>query len=96
MIPCWLLQLVQDLSTSDRQCTLNLLCSLPASAIALYMDVHILNEMKIERNLYLAVPRSTFNSVFTIELGQILLKNQIIKLIVFDDENEVIVEWIPN
>ena len=56
----------------------------------------ILNEMGIERSLYLAVSRPTFNSVFTIELGQILLKNQIIKLVVFDDENEVIVEWIPD
>ena len=56
----------------------------------------ILNEMGIERNLYLAVSRPTFNSVFTIELGQVLLKNQIVKLIVFDDESEEIVQWIPN
>jgi hypothetical protein len=56
----------------------------------------ILNEMGIGRSLYLAVSRPTFYSVFTIELGQILLKNQIIKLVVFDDENEVIVEWIPD
>ena len=56
----------------------------------------ILNETKIERDLYLAVSRLTFNSVFTIQLGQMLLTNQIIKLIVFDDESEVIVQWIPN
>lgn len=56
----------------------------------------ILNEIKIERDLYLAVSRLTFNSVFTIQLGQMLLTNQIIKLIVFDDESEVIVQWIPN
>ncbi|WP_103666718.1 element excision factor XisH family protein [Pseudanabaena sp. BC1403] len=56
----------------------------------------ILNETKIERDLYLAVSRLTFNSIFTIQLGQILLTNQIIKLIVFDDESEVIVQWIPN
>lgn len=56
----------------------------------------ILNEMGSERSLYLAVSRPTFNSVFTIELGQVLLKNQIIKLIVFDDENEAIVQWIPD
>jgi len=56
----------------------------------------ILNEMGSERNLYLAVSRPTFNSVFTIELGQVLLKNQIIKLIVFDDESEAIVQWIPD
>ncbi|MEI6332261.1 MAG: element excision factor XisH family protein [Pseudanabaena sp. ELA645] len=56
----------------------------------------ILNETKIERDLYLAVSRLTFNSVFTIQLGQMLLTNQIVKLIVFDDESEVIVQWIPN
>jgi hypothetical protein len=56
----------------------------------------ILNEMGIERTLYLAVSRPTFNSVFTIELGQVLLKNQIVKLIVFDDESEAIVRWIPD
>lgn len=56
----------------------------------------ILNEMEIKRVLYLAVSQPTFNSVFSIELGQILLKNQIVRLIVFDDESEVIVQWIPN
>ncbi|MDJ0697114.1 MAG: element excision factor XisH family protein [Mastigocoleus sp. MO_167.B18] len=55
----------------------------------------IISEMKIERSLYLAVSQPTFNSVFTIELGQILLKNQVVKLIVFDDESEAIVKWIP-
>lgn len=56
----------------------------------------ILDEMGIERNLYLAVSQPTFNSLFTIELGQVLLKNQVIKLIVFDDESEAIVQWIPD
>lgn len=56
----------------------------------------ILNEMSIDRSLYLAVSQQTYNSVFTIELGQVLLNNQIIKLIVFDDESETIVQWIPH
>ncbi|MCM0594172.2 MAG: element excision factor XisH family protein [Gloeotrichia echinulata CP02] len=56
----------------------------------------ILNEVGSDRSLYLAVSRPTFNSVFTIELGQMLLKNKIIKLIVFDDESEAIVQWIPD
>ncbi|MGD2179713.1 XisH family protein [Lusitaniella coriacea] len=37
----------------------------------------ILDEMGSDRVLYLAVSQTTFNSVFTIELGQVLLKNQI-------------------
>ncbi len=56
----------------------------------------VLNEMRIDRSLYLAIPQPIFNSVFTIELGQVLLKNQIIKLIVFDDKSEAIVQWIPD
>jgi len=56
----------------------------------------VLNEMGIDRNLYLAISQPIFNSVFTIELGQLLLKNQIIKLIVFDDQSEAIVQWIPD
>ena len=56
----------------------------------------VLNEMKIDSVLYLAISQPTFNSVFDIELGQVLLKNQIVKLIVFDDESEEIVQWIPD
>ncbi|MEG4067002.1 element excision factor XisH family protein [Microcoleus sp. Pol11C2] len=52
----------------------------------------VLNEMRIDRSLYLAIPQPIFNSVFTIELGQVLLKNQIVKLIVFDDKSEAIVQ----
>ena len=56
----------------------------------------VLNEMQSDRSLYLAITQPIFNSVFTIELGQVLLKNQIIKLIVFDDKSEAIVQWIPD
>lgn len=56
----------------------------------------ILDEMGVDRVLYLAVSQVVFNAVFTIELGQVLLRNQVIKLVVFDDENEAIVEWIPS
>lgn len=51
---------------------------------ALGQDVlyrQILDEMGVERSLYLAVFQSTFNSVFTIELGQVLLKKQVVKSI---------------
>jgi hypothetical protein len=56
----------------------------------------ILDEMSIARLLYLAVPQRTFNSVFEVELGQILLKRKIIRLLVFNDDQEVIVQWIPD
>jgi len=56
----------------------------------------VLNEMQINRNLYLAISRPAFKSVFTIELGQVLLKNQLVKLIVFDEKSEAILQWIPD
>lgn len=60
----------------------------------LYREV--LNEMRSERNLYLAISQPAFKSVFTIELGQLLLKNLIVKLIVFDEKSEAILQWIPD
>jgi phosphoglycolate phosphatase-like HAD superfamily hydrolase len=39
----------------------------------------IMENRPSDRTLHLAVSQATFNSVFTIELGQVLLKNQIIK-----------------
>ncbi|NJS12608.1 MAG: fatty-acid synthase [Microcoleus sp. CSU_2_2] len=56
----------------------------------------VLNEMQSDRTLYLAVSEEVFNSVFAIELGQVLLKNNIVKLIVFDKESEAILQWIPD
>jgi hypothetical protein len=56
----------------------------------------VLNEMQIDRNLYLAISEEVFNSVFTIELGQVLLKNNLVKLLVFDKKSEAILQWIPD
>lgn len=55
----------------------------------------ILQEMGVDRQLYLAISEIAYNSIFTIELGKMLLKNKIVKLIVFNDEREEIVAWIP-
>jgi XisH protein len=56
----------------------------------------ILDDIGVKRSLYLTVSQPTFNRVFTIELGQVLLKNQVLKLVVFDDACEAIVQWIPD
>jgi hypothetical protein len=55
----------------------------------------ILGETSIDRVLYLAVSETTFKGIFSVEIGQVLLKNGIIRLIVFDDEKEEITRWIP-
>lgn len=48
-----------------------------------------------ERKLYLAIRDSVFKRLFTEEeIGKILLEEQILKLIIFDHEKEVITQWI--
>ena len=48
------------------------------------------------RKLYLAGTTKVYDSVFTAELGQLLITNQVICLVVFDAEKEVITQWIPD
>jgi len=55
----------------------------------------ILTEIASERILYLAVPQRSYESIFTEKLGQLILKSLKIKLLVFDDEERRIIQWIP-
>lgn len=59
------------------------------------MYLRILKKKGTDRLLYMAVTRKTFEAVFTIELGQVFLEDNFIRLVVFDDETEVITQWIP-
>jgi len=45
--------------------------------------------------LYLAVPQDTLRELFEEPIGQLMLKNQRARLIVFEPHQEVIVQWIP-
>jgi hypothetical protein len=56
----------------------------------------ILDKQEPERLLYLAISTTAFSSVFETELGQLLLADKTIRLLVFDQETEVVQEWIPN
>ncbi len=60
----------------------------------LYQQVLITRQ--IERELYLAVPFRTYITIFQSELGSILLKNGVIRLLVFDEAQEAIVTWVPD
>jgi len=53
-----------------------------------------LAERDPERVLYLAVPEETMKEVFEEPIGQLLLKNNRAQLIVFDPNQEVILQWI--
>jgi len=60
------------------------------------MYQRIMNYERIERLLYLAVKNETYKSLFQIELGQLFLTDNFIRLIVFDKESEEILKWIPD
>ena len=59
----------------------NLLFVEQASCLFLRMLQNFNLNLFYNRSLYLAISQPIFNSVFTIELGQVLLKNRIVKLI---------------
>jgi hypothetical protein len=60
-----------------------------------FMYARALQRRQPERRLYLAVNRSTFETLFNEEAGQLLLEEPGFHLIVFDPKNEEIIQWIP-
>jgi len=54
----------------------------------------IIKRQLLDRTLYLAIRENTFNSLFHQEIGQILLEEKTLKLIIFNPDNEVITQWI--
>ena len=54
----------------------------------------ILRSTDTEITLYLAIREETYNDLFTEPIGQLLLKNQPIKLITFNPDAKELVQWI--
>jgi hypothetical protein len=54
----------------------------------------VLAEREPNRVLYLAVPKPVLRDIFDEPLGKLLLKNNLARVIGFDPQAEVIVEWI--
>lgn len=54
----------------------------------------VLAERDPNRVLYLAVPKHVLRDIFGEPLGKLLLKNNLARVIGFDPQAEVIVEWI--
>jgi hypothetical protein len=46
-----------------------------------------------DRQLYLAVPEDTYWAFFTLPFTQVVIAQQRVKLVVYDAEQEVIVQW---
>jgi len=61
----------------------------------LYISLETASKTDPERILYLAVRDITFNSLFEEPVGQLLIADENLNLIVFEAQNEVIVQWIP-
>jgi hypothetical protein len=55
----------------------------------------LLNDVEPERLLYLAVTAQVFRTVFEDGIGQILLHNQLVRVLVFDPHKEEICQWNP-
>ncbi len=58
----------------------------------LYQD--ILKRLQPQRVLYLAIRDTTFADIFEEPIGEILLENHRVRLIIFDSKREAIVKWI--
>ncbi|MDY7024438.1 MAG: XisH family protein [Cyanobacteria bacterium J06592_8] len=58
-----------------------------------YYDV--LAQVEPDRELYLAVSQEIASGLFEEPLGELLLKNRRVRLLVFESEAEAIVKWIP-
>jgi hypothetical protein len=55
----------------------------------------LLDKLEPDRILYIAVPTKILTSVFEEGLGVLFLENQMLRLIVFEPQQEVITRWIP-
>lgn len=55
---------------------------------------NILQSTEPERILYLAIRLEIYNDLFTEPIGQLLLNNRQIKLIVFNSQTQDLIKWI--
>lgn len=55
---------------------------------------NVLSTIEPDRALYLAVREAVFVDLFQEEVGKLLLERQILKLLTFDPEKEVLTRWI--
>jgi XisH protein len=55
----------------------------------------VMRRLEPERTLYLAVRDSVFAALFQEAIGTLLIESENLCLVVFDADNERIVQWIP-
>jgi hypothetical protein len=59
----------------------------------LYEDV--LAEVEPERELYLAVPEEAFQTIFTEQIGQLVLNRRLRRVLRFSPAGSEVVQWMP-
>ena len=59
----------------------------------LYRDV--LAELEPDRTLHLAIPAFAYEEVFSDKLGQLVVRQQQLRLILYEEEEQEIVRWLP-
>ena len=65
------------------------------NALGQYILYHeIILENQENRLLFLALKKSAYEEIFEEPIGKILLKRKLIKLLVFDEKKEIILQWI--
>lgn len=64
-------------------------------AVGQFINYRIaLSQKQPKREMYLAIPNTTYETFFKLELIQLVIKTQNIKLIVYDPYREEIEQWI--
>ncbi len=65
------------------------------SALGQFMTYRfVLEQKEPERDLYLAVPMTTYEEFFQLRFGQLAIEHFGLKLIVYEAETEEIVQWV--
>jgi hypothetical protein len=59
-----------------------------------FIYLSVIKRLFPERQLYLALPEEAYEDFFTEPLGEVLLSDYQVPLIIFDPDQEVIVQWI--
>jgi hypothetical protein len=67
------------------------------NAVGQYIVYHdVLEKTNPERTLYLAVDVKPYEGIFSEPIGQLMLENHRLNLVVFNKSEEVILKWIPS
>ncbi len=54
----------------------------------------LLHRIEPQRVLYVAIRESIFNSLFEEPIGEVLLEDKRVQLLVFDPKEEIIIKWV--